>query len=91
MYDNARREAEEYREAEEIKKWLSGEIRANPEMSRRIARVAGIMRERLGMTHEEMYLIHRLVHRVESYEDLPERFRLKVEEAEKIAEQMMSE
>ena len=60
VYDNARREDEEYREAEEIKKWLSGEIRANPEMSRRIARVAGIMRERLGMTHEEMYLIHRL-------------------------------
>jgi hypothetical protein len=26
------------------------------------------------MTHEEMYLIHRLVHRVDSYEDLPERF-----------------
>jgi len=77
-------------EAEQIKKWLSCEIRANPEMSHRIARVAGIMRERLGMTHEEMYLIHRLVHRAESYEDLPQRFRAKVEEAEKIAEQLTS-
>ena len=73
-------------EAEKIKKWLSCEIRANPDISHRIARVSSIMVSKLGMTQQEMYQLFKLVHRVESYEDLPEHFRAKVEEAEKIAE-----
>jgi hypothetical protein len=65
------------------------EIRANPEISHRVARVSRIMVGRLGMTPHEMHQLSILVHRVKSYEDLPERFRAKVEEAEKIAEQMI--
>jgi hypothetical protein len=77
-------------EAEQIKKWLSGELRANVELSHRIARVSKIMIRQLGVTPHDMFQLAKLVHRVESYEDLPERFRVKVEEAEKIADQMTS-
>ncbi len=44
------------------------------------------------MTHEEMYeiyVIHEMVHRLESCEELPEHVRAKVEEVEKIAERMI--
>jgi hypothetical protein len=65
------------------------EIRANPKLSHRLARVSSIMVSKLGMTQPEMYQLFKLVHRVKSYEDLPEHFRVKVEEAEKIAEELM--
>ena len=64
---------------------MTDEIRANVELSRRIARVSKIMIGQLGVSPDDMFQLAKLVHRVESYEDLPERFRVKVEEAEKIA------
>jgi hypothetical protein len=65
---------------------ITSEIQANPDLSHRIARVSRIMVLQLGMTPVEMSKLAYLVHHVESYEDLPEHFRAKVEEAEKIAE-----
>ena len=65
---------------------IMSEIQANPDLSHRIARVSRIMVLQLGMTPVEMSKLAYLVHHVESYEDLPEHFRIAVEEAEKIAE-----